>query len=135
MHGCDHNPFKREIIVRFLKQFVSSVRAIEGVINYFTGGYACSSRHGQRYAARLDPVRKKVRVPFIPLPLFLLSFRERTKLRQVSAIHIAFYGSLSKNFNAIAPCVAAPPARNAAAKKAASTISSLFAPASFAAFE
>ena len=66
-HGCDHNPFKRGIIVRLVKQFVSSVRAIEGVINYFPQGYTCSSRHGQRYAARLDPVRKKVRVPFIPL--------------------------------------------------------------------
>jgi hypothetical protein len=40
------------------------------VINYFTRGYACSSRHGQRYTARLHSVKKKVRVPFILIPLF-----------------------------------------------------------------
>src|SRR6185436_2277708 len=40
----------------------------------------------------------------------------------------------SKNFNAIMPCVAAPPARSAAAMRDASTISSRVAPAAFAPF-
>src|ERR1017187_4419419 len=41
----------------------------------------------------------------------------------------------SKNFRAMAPCVAAPPARNAAARNADSTSSSRVAPAAFAALE
>jgi len=62
MRRCDHNPLKRGIIFRLVKQFVSFIGAIESVRNYFAWSYTCSSRHGQRYTARLDPVKKKARV-------------------------------------------------------------------------
>ena len=44
LNGCDHNSFQRGIIFRPVKELVSSVSAIEGLVNYFTEGDACSSR-------------------------------------------------------------------------------------------
>ena len=45
VHGLDHNPLERGIVLRLLKEFISSVSAIEGVVNYFTRRDTCSSRH------------------------------------------------------------------------------------------
>jgi hypothetical protein len=45
VHRRDHDPLKRGIIFQLGKKFTSSVRAIQGVINQLTRGYARSSRH------------------------------------------------------------------------------------------
>jgi len=66
---CDHNPLERGIIFRVVKEFVSSVSTTEHVVNYFTRAIRARRGIEQRYIDRLDPVKKKVRVPFYPPPL------------------------------------------------------------------
>src|SRR5215467_1309444 len=46
VHCCDHDPFKCEIIFQLGKQFGSSVRPVQGMINQFTRRYARPTRHG-----------------------------------------------------------------------------------------
>ncbi len=71
MHRRDHNPFKRGIIFRLGKQFVSSVRPIEGVINQFTLGYARSPRHrGTLYQSHYFRQEKGSR-PLYVRPLYV----------------------------------------------------------------
>jgi len=64
----DHDSFKRDVIFRFGKQFVSSVRAIQGMINQVTRSYARSPRHRGTLYQAINFVKKKVRVPFFLLP-------------------------------------------------------------------
>ena len=52
-----------------MKQFASSVGAIEHVINYFAWRDACSSGIGQRYLDRPDRVKKGLRPLFLALNL------------------------------------------------------------------
>jgi hypothetical protein len=49
-----------------MEEFASSVTPIESMVDYFTGGDACSSRHHQRYIEPLDPVKKRFASPLIP---------------------------------------------------------------------
>jgi len=41
MHRLGHNPLEGGVIFRLVKEFISSVAAIEGVVNYSAGGHAC----------------------------------------------------------------------------------------------
>jgi len=45
-----------------VKEFISSVAAIEAVLNYSAGGHACASGHTFRLHDAIDLVEKKVRV-------------------------------------------------------------------------
>ena len=64
LHRRNHDSFKRDIILGFGKQLVSSVRSIQGMINQLTRSYARSPRHcGTLYQSHQFR-QEKVCVPF-----------------------------------------------------------------------
>ncbi|OGP26433.1 MAG: hypothetical protein A2038_05525 [Deltaproteobacteria bacterium GWA2_57_13] len=64
MHRFDHNPIEGGVIFRLVKEFISSVAAIEGVVSDSAGADACGSWHELGLQDAINLVKKKVCVPF-----------------------------------------------------------------------